>query len=51
MLRVAFPFTTEIFLLVFSFSVTTSGVMENVKKVKKVTNGSVEPPGDWEGTA
>ncbi|XP_077624514.1 protein GPR107 isoform X1 [Crocuta crocuta] len=31
--------------------VTTSGVMENVKKVKKVTNGSVEPQGDWEGTA
>ncbi|XP_008058911.2 protein GPR107 [Carlito syrichta] len=29
--------------------VTTSGVMENMKKVKKVTNGSVEPPGDWEG--
>ncbi|XP_012495242.1 PREDICTED: protein GPR107 [Propithecus coquereli] len=29
--------------------VTTSGVMENVKKVKKVTNGSVEPQGDWEG--
>ncbi|XP_053764402.1 protein GPR107 isoform X2 [Panthera pardus] len=31
--------------------VTTSGVMENMKKVKKVTNGSVETPGDWEGTA
>uniref|UniRef100_A0A7N5JB93 G protein-coupled receptor 107 n=1 Tax=Ailuropoda melanoleuca TaxID=9646 RepID=A0A7N5JB93_AILME len=31
--------------------VTTSGVMENMKKVKKVTNGSVEPQGDWEGTA
>ncbi|MBZ3888228.1 Protein GPR107 [Sciurus carolinensis] len=31
--------------------VTTSGVMENMKKVKKVTNGSAEPPGDWEGTA
>ncbi|XP_004849171.1 protein GPR107 [Heterocephalus glaber] len=30
--------------------VTTSGVMENMKKVKKVTNGSVEPQGDWEGT-
>lgn len=30
--------------------VTTSGVMENMKKVKKVTNGSVEPPGEWEGT-
>ncbi|XP_069333051.1 protein GPR107 isoform X3 [Eulemur rufifrons] len=29
--------------------VTTSGVMENVKKVKKVTNGSVEPQADWEG--
>jgi len=25
--------------------------MENMKKVKKVTNGSVEPQGDWEGTA
>ncbi|XP_010625659.2 protein GPR107 isoform X2 [Fukomys damarensis] len=31
--------------------VTTSGVMENMKKVKKVTNGSVEPQADWEGTA
>ncbi|XP_051022127.1 protein GPR107 [Acomys russatus] len=31
--------------------VTTSGVMESVKKVKKVTNGAVEPQGDWEGTA
>ncbi|XP_069870948.1 protein GPR107 [Dipodomys merriami] len=31
--------------------VTSSGVMENMKKVKKVTNGSVEAPGDWEGTA
>ncbi|XP_019584409.2 protein GPR107 isoform X2 [Rhinolophus sinicus] len=31
--------------------VTTSGVMENMKKVKKVTNGSVEPQGEWEGTA
>ncbi|XP_024417832.1 protein GPR107 isoform X1 [Desmodus rotundus] len=31
--------------------VTTSGAMENVKKVKKVTNGSAEPQGDWEGTA
>uniref|UniRef100_A0A452FQZ9 G protein-coupled receptor 107 n=1 Tax=Capra hircus TaxID=9925 RepID=A0A452FQZ9_CAPHI len=31
--------------------VTTSGVMENMKKVKKVTNGSVEPQGDWEGSA
>lgn len=32
-------------------SVTTSGVMENLKKVKKVTNGSVEPQGDWECAA
>ncbi|KAM9207157.1 protein GPR107 [Dugong dugon] len=31
--------------------VTTSGVMENMKKVKKVINGSIEPQGDWEGTA
>uniref|UniRef100_A0A8C6QV22 G protein-coupled receptor 107 n=1 Tax=Nannospalax galili TaxID=1026970 RepID=A0A8C6QV22_NANGA len=31
--------------------VTTSGVMENMKKVKKVTNGAVEPQGNWEGTA
>ncbi|EGW13317.1 Protein GPR107 [Cricetulus griseus] len=31
--------------------VTTSGVMENMKKVRKVTNGVVEPQGDWEGTA
>ncbi|XP_057576434.1 protein GPR107 isoform X1 [Hippopotamus amphibius kiboko] len=31
--------------------VTTSGVMENMKKVKKVTNGSLEPQGDWEGSA
>ncbi|KAL1785497.1 hypothetical protein HispidOSU_003666 [Sigmodon hispidus] len=31
--------------------VTSSGVMENMKKVRKVTNGSVEPQGDWEGTA
>ncbi|XP_072488813.1 protein GPR107 isoform X3 [Notamacropus eugenii] len=31
--------------------VTTSGVMENVKKVKKVTNGSVDPQGEWESTA
>uniref|UniRef100_A0A1D5R3Y2 G protein-coupled receptor 107 n=1 Tax=Macaca mulatta TaxID=9544 RepID=A0A1D5R3Y2_MACMU len=29
--------------------VTTSGVMESMKKVKKVTNGSVEPQGEWEG--
>ena len=34
-----------------SFRVTTSGVMENMKKVKKVTNGSVEPQGEWEGSA
>ncbi|XP_028612759.1 protein GPR107 isoform X1 [Grammomys surdaster] len=31
--------------------VTTSGVMETMKKVKKVTNGAVEPQGSWEGTA
>ncbi|XP_016052102.1 PREDICTED: protein GPR107 isoform X2 [Miniopterus natalensis] len=31
--------------------VTTSGVMENMKKVKRVTNGSVEPQGDWECAA
>ncbi|XP_068925487.1 protein GPR107 isoform X2 [Petaurus breviceps papuanus] len=31
--------------------VTTSGVMENIKKVKKVTNGSVDPQGEWESTA
>ncbi|GAB1286206.1 Protein GPR107 [Apodemus speciosus] len=31
--------------------VTTSGVMENMKKVKKVSNGAVEPQGSWEGTA
>ncbi|XP_076425088.1 protein GPR107 isoform X2 [Peromyscus maniculatus bairdii] len=31
--------------------VTTTGVMENMKKVRKVTNGAVEPQGDWEGTA
>ncbi|XP_023601716.1 protein GPR107 isoform X1 [Myotis lucifugus] len=31
--------------------VTTSGVMENMKKVKKVTNGSVEPQGNWECAA
>ncbi|XP_059116008.1 protein GPR107 [Peromyscus eremicus] len=30
---------------------TTTGVMENMKKVRKVTNGAVEPQGDWEGTA
>ncbi|KAM5259312.1 protein GPR107 isoform 2-T2 [Hipposideros larvatus] len=31
--------------------VTTLGVTENMKKVKKVTNGSVEPQGNWEGSA
>ncbi|XP_051836153.1 protein GPR107 isoform X1 [Antechinus flavipes] len=31
--------------------VTTSGVMENMKKVKKVTNGSVDAQGEWESTA
>ncbi|XP_055964861.1 protein GPR107 [Sorex fumeus] len=31
--------------------VTTSGVMESVKKVRKVTNGALEPQGDWEGSA
>ncbi|XP_028920040.1 protein GPR107 [Ornithorhynchus anatinus] len=31
--------------------VTTSGVMENMKKVKKVTNGSVEARSEWESTA
>ncbi|CAO2598010.1 Protein GPR107 [Lemmus lemmus] len=31
--------------------VTASGVMENMKKVRKVTNGAVEPQGDWECTA
>ncbi|NXH46134.1 GP107 protein, partial [Dicaeum eximium] len=31
--------------------VTTSGVMEGMKKVKKVVNGSAEPQGDWESTA
>ncbi|XP_068270022.1 protein GPR107 [Nyctibius grandis] len=31
--------------------VTTSGVMEGMKKVKKVVNGSAEPRGDWESTA
>ncbi|XP_036711067.1 protein GPR107 isoform X4 [Balaenoptera musculus] len=35
----------------FEPRVTTSGVMENMKKVKKVTNGSVEPQGEWEGSA
>ncbi|NXH12543.1 GP107 protein, partial [Bucco capensis] len=31
--------------------VTTSGVMEGMKKVKKVLNGSAEPQGEWESTA
>lgn len=31
--------------------VTTSGVMENMKKVKKVSNGAVESQSSWEGTA
>ncbi|XP_068512695.1 protein GPR107 isoform X1 [Anas acuta] len=31
--------------------VTTSGVMEGMKKVKKVVNGSAEPRGDWENMA
>uniref|UniRef100_A0A8D2ME11 G protein-coupled receptor 107 n=1 Tax=Zonotrichia albicollis TaxID=44394 RepID=A0A8D2ME11_ZONAL len=31
--------------------VTTSGVMEGMKKVKKVVNGSAEPQGEWESTA
>ncbi|KAM7316812.1 hypothetical protein ACRRTK_024543 [Alexandromys fortis] len=31
--------------------VTASGVTENMKKVRKVTNGAVEPQGDWECTA
>lgn len=34
-----------------SSRVTTSGVMEGMKKVKKVVNGSAEPPGEWESTA
>lgn len=38
-------------LWLFFFRVTTSGVMETMKKVKKVSNGAVEPPGSWEGTA
>lgn len=49
------PFTQRLrfpSLLFFpSLRVTTSGVMENMKKVKKVTNGSVEPQADWEGSA
>lgn len=35
----------------FSSRVTTSGVMEGMKKVKKVVNGSAEPQGEWESTA
>lgn len=35
----------------FSSRVTTSGVMEGMKKVKKVVNGSAEPRGEWESTA
>ncbi|XP_072739561.1 protein GPR107 [Ciconia boyciana] len=31
--------------------VTTSGIMEGMKKVKKVVNGSAEPRGEWESTA
>ncbi|XP_010172247.1 protein GPR107-like, partial [Antrostomus carolinensis] len=31
--------------------VTTSGVMEGMKKVKKVVNGLAEPRGEWESTA
>ncbi|NXY76687.1 GP107 protein, partial [Glareola pratincola] len=31
--------------------VTTSGVMEGMKKVKKVVNGSTELQGEWESTA
>uniref|UniRef100_A0A8C5IYB7 G protein-coupled receptor 107 n=1 Tax=Junco hyemalis TaxID=40217 RepID=A0A8C5IYB7_JUNHY len=31
--------------------VTTSGVMEGMKKVKKVVNGSAEPQGEWDSTA
>ncbi|NXX22858.1 GP107 protein, partial [Podargus strigoides] len=31
--------------------VTTSGVMEGMKKVKKVVNGSAEPRSEWESTA
>lgn len=42
---------TDAPLVVSLCSVTTSGVMENMKKVKKVTNGSVEPQGNWECAA
>ncbi|NXN95848.1 GP107 protein, partial [Rhinopomastus cyanomelas] len=31
--------------------VTTSGVMEGMKKVKKAVNGSAEPQGEWDSTA
>ncbi|NXG13334.1 GP107 protein, partial [Grallaria varia] len=31
--------------------VTTSGVMEGMKKVKKVVNGSTQPQGEWDSTA
>ncbi|NXJ33576.1 GP107 protein, partial [Ciconia maguari] len=31
--------------------VTTSGIMEGMKKVKKVVNGSAEPRGEWESMA
>lgn len=34
-----------------SSRVTTSGVMEGMKKVKKVVNGSAEPQGEWESMA
>ncbi|KAL8174738.1 UNVERIFIED_CONTAM: hypothetical protein K2H54_052502 [Gekko kuhli] len=32
-------------------SVTTTGVMEGMKKVKKVVNGSAESRGEWESAA
>lgn len=35
----------------FFSRVTTSGVMEGMKKVKKVVNGSAEPRGEWENMA
>lgn len=35
----------------FCSRVTTSGVMEGMKKVKKVVNGSAEPQGEWESMA
>lgn len=45
--------TVQVLFSVCSFSsrVTTSGVMEGMKKVKKVVNGSAEPRGEWESTA